>query len=162
MAVHSENRKHRAVKVCVGRMREEIDERIAPLVREIWKAGIRTIMSCQETEPGIAWIEFDSVADLIRFLNVVAQYEEGVDTLYNRINRRRVGPTSTSCWEFQLNLLDCGFSPQDDDRYEGPADFLVSVGVYFPQGDLPVLVRRMKHHNSAVKAGRRKCPRGLR
>jgi len=54
---------------------------------------------------------------------------------------------------YQLDLLDCGFDPDHEERYEGPADFLTSVGVYFPQGDLPVLLKRMKRHNRAVKAG---------
>jgi len=75
-------RKHRAVVVCVGNMKEEIDEQLAPLIRESWKAGIQTIMSCQETDPGLAWIDFESVNDLVKFLNIVALYEAGVDTLY--------------------------------------------------------------------------------
>src|SRR6266568_2282062 len=91
-------RRHRAVMVHVGKMREEIDEKLVPLIREIWKADIQTMMSCQETEPGIAWIEFDSVDDLRKWLNIVAEYEEGVDTLYNRVNYRLAATTSVPLW----------------------------------------------------------------
>src|SRR5437879_5868276 len=97
-------RHHKAVRVRVGAWEEQIDDRLAPLVREIWKADISTLMSCEETEPGTAWIEFDSVADLVRFLNIVAVYEPGVDTLYNRINHLRTGTLSAACWEYQPEL----------------------------------------------------------
>jgi hypothetical protein len=152
-------RAHKAITVRVGNMRAQIDTLLAPLIREIWKSGINTVMSCQETEPGIAWIEFEAVDDLVHFLNIVAEYEEGVDTLYNRINFRLTGPKSAPDWQYQANLLDCGFIPEEDDRYEGAPDFLVTVSVYFPQSDLSVLLTRLKTHNAAMAAKCRKpCP----
>ena len=57
-------RRHAAVVVEHGDLREEIDVQIAPLILETWKAGIQAMMSCQETDPGMAWIEFDSPEDM--------------------------------------------------------------------------------------------------
>lgn len=47
-----QGRHHRAIRVCVGEMDELIDEEIAPLIRELWLAGIETHMSCQEAPEG--------------------------------------------------------------------------------------------------------------
>jgi len=147
MAPHRKIRRHKAITVHVGDMKEQIDVLLAPLIRAIWKAGIRTIMSCQETEPGISWIEFESADDLGRFLNIVAEYEEGADTLYNRISNWFAGPMSAPSWEYQLNLFDYRFGVDD---YKGPTDFLVCVSVYFPHGDLPILLERLQRHNAAI------------
>ncbi|MFO1045241.1 MAG: hypothetical protein U0941_25980 [Planctomycetaceae bacterium] len=65
-------------------------------------ASIETMMSCQEVSPGIAWIEFPEVEELLRFLNIVTRYEPEADTLYNRICHQVVGPTSRPHWEYQL------------------------------------------------------------
>jgi len=98
--------KHRAVIVEVGVWREEIDEALAPLVREIWLAGIETMMSCQEVEPGIAWIEFPAVEELLRCLNLVTRFEPGVNTFYHRIHHQLVGPMSAPVWEYRFDLSD--------------------------------------------------------
>lgn len=44
--------------------------------------------------------------------------------------------------------------PEDESCIPLP-DFLVTVGVYFPQGDLPVLLKRMKRHPTVAKTTRR-------
>lgn len=86
------DRRHAAVAVQVGERREEIDEAIAPLIEALWRAGIPTLMSCQETKPGTAWIEFEDLKHLRQFLNLVAQYEEGDDSLYDRISHELIIP----------------------------------------------------------------------
>lgn len=144
---HREIRKHRATIVQVGETKEEIDVMLAPLIEEIWKAGIETLMSCQETEPGMAWIEFPSVEELVQFLNIVADHEAGIDTLYNRISNQLNGPLSARSWEYQLNLDDGGLSLDRAISFTGPPDFYATVGVYFPHGDLPILLDRMKANN---------------
>jgi hypothetical protein len=146
MSRHNDGRRHEAVTVRVGDRKEDIDKMLAPLIRELWRAGIETMMSCQETEPDIAWIEFNTVEDFERFLNLVADYEEGVDTLYNRINNQLTGALSAPCWEYQVNVFDCGFKPGDDNPRLGPADFHVTISVYFPHCDLPTILARMKKH----------------
>ena len=131
--------KHPTVIVEGGDWREEIDEALAPLIAAIWKAQIETVMSCQETSPGIAWIEFASVDDLSTFVNIVAHYEAGADTLYNRINYQLTGEMSAPEWEYQLNPMDLN----ECDFYQGATDIEFSIGVYFPVSDTPVILERL-------------------
>jgi len=138
--VSSSQRRHKTVLVEIGPWKEEVDELLAPLIAAMWEREIETNMSCQEVEPGIAWIEFASVSDLIEFLNCVADYEPGVDTLYNRINYRLTGATSAPVWEYQLNPLDVS----EGDERQPPPDFLFTAGLYFPRCDLPTLLTRLK------------------
>ena len=141
-------RPHATVTVEVGSWCEEIDEALAPLIRQIWIAGIETDMSCQETEPGIAWIEFPGIEALFRFLNLVTRYESGVDTLYNRIRYQLTGPMSAPVWEYQLNLMDL-FEGQEEQTNDGLTYFDATVGVYFPATDIPVLLERLQAINNA-------------
>lgn len=142
------DRYHPAITVTVGPWCEEIDIVLAPLIREIWIAGIETFMSCQETEPGISWIEFPGVAELLEFLNLVTRYEEGADTLYNRINYQLTGQLSAPTWFYQLNLLDI-FEGQVEQTVDGNSCLEATVGVYFPSTDIPVLLERLKKFNAA-------------
>jgi hypothetical protein len=45
----------------------EIDEDLAPLIKKLWDAGIKTTMCCQEREPGVCWIQFLSRDDALKF-----------------------------------------------------------------------------------------------
>ncbi|MFO1045411.1 MAG: hypothetical protein U0941_26835 [Planctomycetaceae bacterium] len=140
-------RRHETITVIVENRRGEIDLEIAPLIREIWLAGIETMMSCQEVSPGIAWIEFPDVEELLRFLNRVTPYEPGIDTLYNRICHQIVDPTSRPHWEYHLNLWDM-FQGQEEQRDHGEVSFFATVGVYFPKLEITLLIERLRFFNS--------------
>ena len=142
-------RHHPAVFVEFGELREEIDVKIAPLILEIWKAGIQTMMSCQETDPETAWIEFDSPEDLLRFLNLVTEHEVGVDVLYNRVNPQLRGDQSLPSWEFLVNFLDL-CEDTEDQKDLGMVDFEMTIGAYFPHADIPVLLARLQTFNRFV------------
>jgi hypothetical protein len=43
----------------------EIDVRLAPLIRQLWRRGIETSQSCQEYNPGLACIEFPGTAEVM-------------------------------------------------------------------------------------------------
>jgi hypothetical protein len=45
----------------------EIDEDLAPLIRKLWDAGIKTRMCCQERELGTCWVQFLSPCDAMKF-----------------------------------------------------------------------------------------------
>jgi transcriptional regulator with XRE-family HTH domain len=77
---------HEQVRIKVGDREAEVDIGIAPLIRELWIAGIYTFMSCQQTFLGRIWIEFPDLRDCQNFLNIVAQYKVDKDSLYWRIN----------------------------------------------------------------------------
>jgi transposase len=59
----------------------EVDVGIASLLTTIWDAGIMTCNSCEESEPGIMWIEFYSMRDVERFLMIQ------IRTLGDRIHK---------------------------------------------------------------------------
>ena len=63
---------HAAVAVDHNGITKMIDEGIAPLIEEIWKAGIWTANSCEENRPGWMWIEFLRTMDAVKFLNIIA------------------------------------------------------------------------------------------
>ena len=142
------SREHSTVTVTVGDWSAEIDVDIAPLIREIWKAGIETMMSCQEALPGIAWIEFPEVKEILRFLNMVTLFEPGIDTLYNRINPTLTGAKSAPDWEYQFNLLD-NLADEEEQVVAGLTVFDATVGVFFPVTDMPVLIDRLRIFNDA-------------
>jgi hypothetical protein len=51
-----------------GEMEADIDTMLAPLIRRLWKNGIRTCSSCQENEPEVVWVQFPDYEDGARFL----------------------------------------------------------------------------------------------
>ena len=81
---------HRMIPVHYGRFSALIDEGIAPLIRELWKARIVTLMSCEENRPGWMWIEFVHAGAAEHFVSIVARYETGIESLYNRIGESGV------------------------------------------------------------------------
>jgi hypothetical protein len=44
-----------------------IDNELAPVIRLLWNAGIKTNQCCQEHEPGYCWIQFRSLQDALNF-----------------------------------------------------------------------------------------------
>src|SRR5262245_32284945 len=70
---------HKTVKVSRGEV--DIDEKLAPLIPLLWKAGIETNQCCQEERPGLACIEFPGSAEVEEFLFVAQRrYKVEVET----------------------------------------------------------------------------------
>jgi hypothetical protein len=135
-----------------------IDQGIAPLIKELWKAGIFTFNSCEENRPGIIWIKFASVPEAEEFMNIVARYEEDIDSLYNRIRQgwSRADGFIPGAWEYHALPEDISVRQRflDDDTMEescdGPSNFLFSMSIRFPKSDYPILLERMRAFNVAV------------
>lgn len=147
--------KHRTVKVQVGEMQADIDEEIAPLIRELWKAGIDTFNSCQENRPGIVWVQFATADDAARFLNVVTEYDEEPDGLYARVTGRWDGcEHSAPPWEYDalpedLGLVETFLDDEIDEWHEGEVEFRFTMSVRFPRSDFPAVLARMSRYNQA-------------
>jgi len=149
---------HKTVSVKWDGVEARVDRSIAPLIKEIWKAGIFTLNSCQENRPGIIWIAFFSVLDAEAFLNIVARYEEGIDTLYNRIRQAwtHYHGGIPGAWEY--DVLPTDFSVDQhfledgsiDETCTGPSEFIFTMSVRFPKRDYPILLKRMKEYNATV------------
>ena len=139
---------HKTVLVRVGGNEEQIDAEIAPLIAEIWRAGIETVMSCQDSPAGFVWIEFPSDMDARLFLDAVTEYEDGPDTLYNRIAHVwHVGPeTEAFFWIYDTFPEDTSLDYGSDGvvSHTGAPDFCFSYSVRFPRTDLPTVLARME------------------
>ena len=160
MSPSNDDRKHRAVLVRIGPWSAEIDEAIAPLIREMWIAGLETHMSCQQDGFGKVWIAFTELANLVRFLNIVAEYEVGATTLYNRMNPQLRLEDLDLAWDYEmfaddsaLVLAESHAEMPDDYQYAESPDFFFTFAVRFPPSDLPRVLTRLQRHNQ-VPVGR--------
>lgn len=125
---------HPTVVVRVGDWTAPIDKEIAPLIKEIWKAGIGTVLSCQENQPGITWIAFviTNVADFLHI--VVGEYNDEIDSLYNRIRQEWEDSKRVGWWEYEI--FSQGFP---------------MVSIRFPKTDIPILVERLQAKNTGIE-----------
>jgi hypothetical protein len=150
---------HKQVPVAWRGRRALVDEGIAPLIEALWQADLETVNSCEENRPGNAWVQFLTAEDAATFLNIVAEYEEGVDVLYNRMHPRwrplDGSELSAPDWEYDALPEDGGIVWDEDEGgdvdewHTGRNDFFFSVSVRFPRADLPVVLGRLTRHNKA-------------
>jgi hypothetical protein len=166
--------RHKTVRVRWGDLDARIDKNIAPLILELWKAGLETVLSCEDNPLGWVWIEFFHASDAEVFLDIVARFEHGVDTLYNRIRGawRPEHGRIAGMWEYDVNPWDLAVDETEEDgEIEetccGPSEFVFNLSVRFPRPDLPVVLTRMRRHNKKMMAatlGRLRClrpPQGM-
>jgi hypothetical protein len=116
-------------------------------------ADARARATTQENN-GRIWVEFATPYDAEAFLNRIAVYEDGLDTLYNRIRGAWV-PIDDDTWHTS-NAWRCDVSPVDlsvreeiteqnelDEFPEGPAEFTFRVSVRFPPFDVAAVIERL-------------------
>jgi len=126
----------------------EIDEVMAPLIKAIWDAGIETMMCCQEAWPGLAWIEFTSVDEALKFLNIAVVYDDTKDSLFARASMHSLSSGNCPDWEYQLNVMDA-LELEPPRKKGSEAYFWASVGIYFPHEDMEVILQRFLDFNEA-------------
>ena len=153
--------KHKTVLVEHGRWRENIDKNIAPLVRETWKAGVKTDYSCEDQrEPGDtdAWIVigFPSVASARKWMRLVAKWKKDLRWLHNqemRVTCREMRRRGGACWRWETYAYDSVYGAT------GPTRLDFGVLVRFPRSDLVTIVRRLRANNRSPTrtSGRRRC-----
>ncbi len=150
-----QQRFHKAVTVVVGPWQAEIDEMIAPLIRETWNAGIETIMSCQSVPEGQVWIQFASLGDLERFLGIVAEFSHDPNSIYNRIMLNQRPDDFDRCWSIDVNPFDVAFPDPGDELLVGDCSRRTSIRiefyVRFPQDDLPGVIAKLQQYNRVVQ-----------
>jgi hypothetical protein len=147
--------KHEQVVVKVGDFEAEVDVELAPLIKELAKANIVTVVSCQENRPGVAWIMFLSVDDLAEFVNIVAKYDPEEGSLYQRASLA----AEEGCWEYTLcpedTAMNLNFIDEEgvlEECHEGQPCFYFHPSIQFPRTDLPTLLDQMMRHNEWTKA----------
>ncbi|MFN2588772.1 MAG: hypothetical protein ABR613_11745 [Actinomycetota bacterium] len=141
----------------------EIDEELAPLITEIWAAGIDTITSCQDVGEaladlikirphldrdlqGRAAIDFVSPDGLLDFFEAIANSGPR-GALYVRM----VHWAAPDAWYVRWQPDDLGIEEtRDDGGVQPSSQFGLSPWVHleFPRSDVPELTRRMKVFNS--------------
>jgi len=113
--------KHRQVKVSYKRLRAPIDVKIAPLILEMWKAGIKTQGSCQRMSDmsDMVWIELLFVEEAVKFLNIAsADFDQAPDSLYNRMFQFWDPKAFGAAGGWRLILLDVRHGRQRGPRNE--------------------------------------------
>jgi hypothetical protein len=160
--------RHPQILVEAGGQRAYVDHELAPLLRELWRAGIDTYSSCQDLgesvedlleamphlgpyvdfHSGRAVIDF-SPPDAQRFLNLVAGATPP-PALYDRMARW----TAEGAWRVDLIVLDAPAAP---DRH----DFRIfGTQVQFPRYDIPGVIACLRRHNERLASGSHPLARG--
>lgn len=151
---------HEQARVRVGDWEAEVDLEIAPLIEEIWKAGLWTWNSCQNCVEGRVWIQFSHVEDGQRFLEIVAaEYDPDPWSLYQRIRCHWTpGDVDWEIFERDHQWHYEAVSPRDDNvvfdpeqsadlEILGPPSISFSLSVRFPREDLDEVYRRLQAFN---------------
>jgi hypothetical protein len=148
-------------------MRARIDEDIAPLVLETWKAGVETQCSCQDArvlgDDARPWLNghiqlaFPTFDDARRWLDIVAKHQKGGRSLYNRMTHS--GCRGVVTWHYEVSAYDAAFD-EDCDETLGPTTLDFIVFVYFPRSDVATVVRRLRAHNARAVAAERRARGG--
>jgi hypothetical protein len=161
---------HKKQHIKVGRFEGDVDEGIAPLIEELWKADIITIRSCQEHEPDIErdmiMIKFLTQDDALAFMNIVGQYteEDGehdeYDSLWDHIQfgEPYEGFRLQGFWGFAVQPCDDRDFDKLKEKYhhhprtDGFCDcyphFVFSVTILFDNRDYPEVLKRMQQFNA--------------
>ena len=143
------NDQHRQVRVTAFGQDAYIDEEIVPLIKEMWQAGITTSMSCQNLKRGFVWLYFSCPLEARNFINIVAEYEDDLDSIYQRVLARdnenldnwiyKVIPDDTNLIEEYEDATD-----SVDEWHCGEVAIEFCISVLFPRRDLPLVVDRIR------------------
>ncbi|MDQ6838376.1 MAG: hypothetical protein M3137_08625 [Actinomycetota bacterium] len=162
-------RTHPATVVVHGDLAAEVDLELAPLVLEIWRAGLETIHSCQDVgenlvdlavhlphlagivqrETGRASIGFPHADAVMAFLDALANAGPR-DEFYERMAHW----ASPAAWQLVLAIQDRGLEQEEvkgSDRMAPDASLsrfaAASFQVRFPRSDAAEMTQRMRLHN---------------
>ena len=157
--------KHQTVRISHEDQEADVDKQIAPLIKQMWKAGIETYQSCQDNPPGWVWIQFASSHELERFLSIIGDYEAALGSLHDRMRHGydRIAGPRVGQWHYVVVADDLAVDEVDTEAGDtqeicvGPPDFMLLIGVHFPHADLPQVFRRMKRFNRNQIRARTRC-----
>jgi hypothetical protein len=143
----------KVVEVTFGGWSKPYDEQLAPFAREMLIAGFP--MTCCDVGPlGVAMI-WPRSQRTAAFLNIVAPFEDGADTLYTRANPTAESEGRIPKWSFELTLEDINGGDGDGPRMGETAHFTVGLYMRFPPHDLATVTERLRAQNRAgrVRSG---------
>lgn len=127
---------HKTIRITHDTMSADIDELIAPLINLMWKAGIETVESCQESYDGWVAIYFYGVEQPRKFLKIVhAPAQEALDHAATIGENIRIGLPPN---KWKMTIL-----PHWQMNHIG---FLVSVR--FPQSEIGNIFQKLEEYLS--------------
>lgn len=151
-------RRHETARVEWGGHSAEIDRAIAPLILEIWKAGIRTANSCEDNVPrGFIWIQFPTAQDAERFLSIIGEYEdeEPAPSRYRRMMGEGEWPDE---WRYAVGLEDWAVDHEADadgwiveKRTQDRPTLRLWVSIRFPSADCEWVTQRITDYNARAE-----------
>jgi hypothetical protein len=116
-------------------------------------------MSCQEGAFGLVWLYFECPIEATKFMNLVADYEEEPDSLYQRMLGHYADVANT--WEYDVYPEDFNLIEERDkstativERHEGEPEFEFHVSIRFPPSDVPLVLDRLKRRRKAPQTKR--------
>ena len=145
--------RHPQVVVTLGARTALVDAGLAPLIEQLWRAGIDTRQCCEaHSATGKVWISFPTATDAELFLNAVVstdqtgwaraqtwsfgQYEAAAQPLQgDELSDHPAG------WEFHAWVEDGALGTGD------AAEFWIGVAVLFPRHDLDHVLERVRLWN---------------
>lgn len=144
-------------------MEVPIDEEIADLMIQIWKAEIDTLNSCQANpDKDWVWIEFDTAQDTQQFLMIVNENYKETDQSKSVYCRSTQGIWSDDLeWTFNALVFNHNSTPEEDlsDELEGNdvvtpySDFHISVR--FPKSDYQYVLDKLTAFNKKRELGKK-------
>jgi hypothetical protein len=144
--VSEESTIHPQVCISHGPFIADVDEGIADLILELWRAGIYTGLSCQDNPAGWVWIDIPiDCAEL--FLTVAATpFDDDVESICNR----SVGRKAPRDYITYLNERAWQYAVQPWNYAADERDVTIGLdfSVRFPQCDYEEVLRRFRKHNA--------------
>lgn len=141
---------HKQIPVWNGERMIQIDVNLAELLYWIFTLGIKTLNSCEENRPGIAWIQFANSENFKRFMNLVAQYPKKDEVYWKTLYGRMMSYSEDDNWEYDMRPINYGVNEEligDEviETFLGYHDFEMWVSVRFPITDIELLVKILKN-----------------
>lgn len=110
----------------------DIDDKIVPLIKAFWAAGINTVQSCQDHD-GMVWIGLENPETLGRLLTIIGPYmdEDLVErsAMHGEVLTPDSYPEQRQFWRYRI-------LPEPRDEIE----VTFAVSLEFPPSDIPVVV----------------------
>ncbi|AYV84193.1 MAG: hypothetical protein Hyperionvirus19_17 [Hyperionvirus sp.] len=131
----------------------EIDKKISQLIQELWKADIITRLSSEDNVPeGYVWIQFDTLVDFAKFMDVIFLGEDYKNDVFKRSISDFCYPGKK--WKFRVNISgeDDYMDDNDDGGFENAKNIVKNIrlnpSVRFPHEDQPYVYEKIKKFNA--------------
>jgi hypothetical protein len=163
---------HRQTRIRHGDREADVDEKLAPLILELWRADISTMRSCQRhSGTRKVWITFAEAVGAEAFLNIVSgsnrdarrrkwarheswyfgQYDPTAGPLPSDV----ASPLNPGGWEFHASVDDDSLSDEGDKWVQDAPALRIEIAVLFPARDLERVTRAVRVWNARpVRSGR--------